>query len=344
MSRQPENTKTKISKPYQLSHQILYVMPTDTLLTATRTHLDLDPMHSVIIEPIKKGGSGRTIVRIKPEGYATYIGIYYTMERADNANYLPVSKFLKKARINVPEVLYDNIGRRCALIEDLGDTDLLSLKDEPWEVREPIYRSAFEQLDKLFYSRPPKDLEFQPPFDPELYKWEQDYFFDNLAEIYLRMSAGETTPLRDHPALAEIAQQLGASARHLVHRDFQSQNIIIKDGEAYLIDFQGMRRGRQEYDLASLLYDPYMNHSAEEREKLLDIWEDVTEERPLPDILEKCAIQRLMQALGAYGNLVSNKGDEWFEQYIPVAAKLLGELIEGKPVEAAIKPVLDLVK
>ncbi|MFC5050935.1 aminoglycoside phosphotransferase family protein [Rubritalea spongiae] len=319
-------------------------MPTDTLLTATRAHLDLEPTHSVIIEPIVKGGSGRTIVRIKPQGYPTYIGIYYTLERADNANYLPVSKFLKKAKLNVPEVLYDNTGRRCALIEDLGEVDLLSLKDEPWEVREPIYRSALSQLDKLFYTRAPKDLEFQPEFTPELYRWEQDYFYDNFAEIHLGMSSGETATLRNNPAMLKMAESLGASARHLVHRDFQSQNIIVKDEKAYLIDFQGMRRGRQEYDLASLIYDPYMEHSEQEREKLLDLWEDISEERPIDDIFKKCATQRLMQALGAYGNLVSNKGEDWFAQHIPAACRLLCDVITGSDVEQAIQPVLDVAK
>lgn len=319
-------------------------MPANTLLTAIRAHLDLEPTHTCIIEPITKGASGRTVIRLKPEGHPTYIGIHYTMERADNANYLPVANFLQKAKFNVPHVLYDNIGRCCALVEDLGDTDLHSLRDEPWEVREPIYRSAFDQLDKLFYSRPPKDLEFQPPFDPDMYLWEQDYFFDNLAEIHLGMSSGETKPLREHPALQHMAQSLGASARHLVHRDFQSQNLIVKDNKAYLIDFQGMRRGRQEYDLASLVYDPYMNHPADEREKLIDLWEDITEERPLDDILTKCATQRLMQALGAYGNLVSNKNEEWFAQHIPTAAALLREVVEDTELAEPILPVLDLIK
>ncbi len=318
-------------------------MPANTLLTAIRAHLELAPTHSVIIEPITKGASGRTIIRLKPEGYPTYIGIHYTMERADNANYLPVAEFLMDAKLNVPHVLYDNTSRCCALVEDLGDQDLLSMRDEAWEVREPFYRSAFEQLDKLFYTRPPKELEFQPAFDAEMYVWEQDYFFDQLAEIHLGMSSGETKELREHGALRRMADALGASSRHLVHRDFQSQNIIVYEGKAYLIDFQGMRRGRQEYDLASLIYDPYMNHSAEERAKLLDMWEDVTEERPLDDILTMCAIQRLMQALGAYGNLVSNKNEEWFAQHIPVAGALLRELVTGTDYAEAILPVLDLL-
>ena len=319
-------------------------MPANTLLTAIRAHLKLDPMHKVVIEPITKGASGRTIIRLKPEGHPNYIGIHYTLERADNANYLPVAEFLTNAKFNVPHVLYDNVGRCCALVEDLGDQDLHSLRNESWEVREPIYRSTFQQLDKLFYTRPPKDLEFQPPFDPAMYTWEQDYFYDNLAEIHLGMSAGETQKLREHPALKHMAESLVASSRHLVHRDFQSQNIIVKDGKAYLIDFQGMRRGRQEYDLASLIYDPYMNHPADEREKLIDLWEEITEERPIDDILNKCAVQRLMQALGAYGNLVSNKNDDWFAQHIPTAAAMLREIVTGTDLEEPIIPVLDLIQ
>ncbi len=318
-------------------------MPANTLLTAIRTHLKLKPTHSVVIEPITKGASGRTIIRLKPQGHPTYIGIHYTLERADNANYLPVSEFLSDAKLNVPHVLYNKTSHCYALVEDLGDVDLLSLKGEPWEVREPVYRSAFKQLDKLFYTRPPKDLEFQPEFDADMYVWEQEYFFDNLAESYLGMTPTETQPLRDHPALKHMSDSLGASARHLVHRDFQSQNIIVKDDKAFLIDFQGMRRGRQEYDLASLVYDPYMNHPADERERLIDIWEDVTEERPMDDILNKCATQRLMQALGAYGNLVSNKNEEWFAMHIPTAAALLRDIVTDTDLAEAILPVLDRI-
>ena len=90
-------------------------MPADTLLTAVRNYLKLGPTHTCIMEPITKGASGRTIIRLKPEGHRTYIGIHYTLDRKDNANYLPVSEFLSNAGFNVPEVIYDNPGRRVAL-------------------------------------------------------------------------------------------------------------------------------------------------------------------------------------------------------------------------------------
>lgn len=318
-------------------------MPTDTLLTAIRTHLALGPTHTCVIEPITKGASGRTIVRLHPEGFPTYIGIHYTLDRKDNANYLPVADFLREAGFNVPEVIYDNPGRRVALVEDLGDTDLLSLKDEPWEVKKPIYRSALEQLDKLFYTRAPKDLEFQPEFDTSLYRWEQDYFFDQLADELLDMNPAIVDELSEHPALTQMAKDLGASSRNLVHRDFQAQNIIAKDGKAWLIDFQGMRRGRQEYDLASLVYDPYMNLNPEERQKLLDLWEEVSEEEPIAPILQKCATQRLMQAMGAYAKIGRQPHQEWFLQHIPTAALILKEVIEGSDLEDPLMPVIDAV-
>jgi aminoglycoside/choline kinase family phosphotransferase len=110
-----------------------------------------------------------------------------------------------------------------------------------------------------------------------------------------------------------------------VHRDFQSQNIIIRNGQAYLIDFQGMRPGLAEYDVASLLYDPYVELAETERAELLTYYRGrqlengITVDGDFDLKLRLCAMQRLMQALGAYGFLGLVKGDKHFLQYIPNA-------------------------
>ena len=313
-------------------------MAADTLLTATRAHLDLHPTHQVIIEPIQTGASGRTILRMKPEGHPTFIGVHYTAERADNEFFLPLAHFLKEVGLNVPAVLYDNRGKNLALVEDLGDTELLSLKDAPFAEREPYYRSVFEQLDKLLYQKVPADLEMMPPFTEETYKWEQDYFIEKLVELHLGQDGDD---LRSDPQLASLRKRLGGAHRHLVHRDLQSQNILLHEGKAWLIDFQGMRLGHQEYDLASLIYDPYLDHSADDRERLLDLWEDINEERPIDALLRDCAIQRLMQALGAYGNIIHTYDNEWYRQHIPTAAKLLLDVIDDTPFEDSLRPILE---
>lgn len=312
-------------------------MPTEAILSTARQYLGVDPTVPITLEPIKRGASGRTIVRVKSPVHEPFIGIYWTEEREDNAQFIPVANFLKQAKFRVPAILHERARYRVALVEDLGDTDLYSLRDRPFAERLPIYQSALEQVDRMFYAKMAKEFHLMPPFDANLYRWEQQYFFEHLVENHLGMDAA---PLRKNPVFDALAERLGASARHLVHRDFQSQNLLIKDGQAWMIDFQGLRRGRQEYDLASLIYDPYMNHSADEREELLGLWESIGDERPEPGLFRSCAAQRLMQALGAYGNILKNRGDEWYRPHIATAAGFLGEVVSGTPLEAPLAPVL----
>lgn len=316
-------------------------MPTEAILSTARQFLGVDPTVPITLIPIKRGASGRTIVRVKTPVHETFIGIYWTEEREDNSQFVPVGKFLKQAKLRVPEIIHDRSRYRVALVEDLGDTDLLSLKDQPFKERLPLYRSAFEQIDRLFFARPPKDLDLMPPFDAKLYRWEQDYFFEHLVEDFLGQDA---SGLRKDPAFTDLSDRLGTVARHLVHRDFQSQNLLIKDDKTWMIDFQGLRRGRQEYDLASLIFDPYMDHSKDEREALLDLWEDVADERPEPTLFNECAAQRLMQALGAYANILNNHGDEWYRPHITTASRFLKEVTAGTTLETPLAPVLSAIR
>ena len=313
-------------------------MAADQILTSVRQYLDYDPTTPVTLEPIKRGASGRTIVRVKTEEYEPFIGIHWTDERPDNDFFPPVCHFLEKAGINVAGVLHEALKWRVMLVEDLGDADLLSLKDEPFETREPYYRSAFEQLDKLFYSRAGRSAEFNPNFDPAMYRWEQEYFFEHMVEGLLRLDADE---LREMPEFHDMAERLGGMSKHLVHRDFQSQNLMLFEDSVYWIDYQGMRRGRQEYDLASLIHDPYMDHPAEERERLMDLWEDVSEDRPAETVFRDCAIQRLMQAMGAFGNIIRHQGEEWYRPHVSAAARQLVDVIKGTPFEEPLEEILD---
>jgi aminoglycoside/choline kinase family phosphotransferase len=131
-----------------------------------------------------------------------------------------------------------------------------------------------------------------------------------------------------------------------VHRDFQSQNIVIKDGRACFIDFQGMRPGLPQYDLASLLYDPYVQLPDSERAELLAHYlAALTDlgQTPAADyaaIYDLCAMQRLMQALGAYGFLGHVKERAHFLAHIPAALVSLREVIERIPGMDGLKALL----
>jgi hypothetical protein len=170
-------------------------------------------------------------------------------------------------------------------------------------------------------------------FNAALYRWEQKYFCENCLGRYFKVGQSKCKEVAALPGLREIPKHLAGLPRVLVHRDFQSQNIIIENGQANLIDFQGMRPGLAEYDLASLLYDPYVDLAESERAELITYYRDERDKRGVTcsedfdSKLRLCAMQRLMQALGAYGFLGLVKGNKNFLQYIPRAVRSLRDTV-----------------
>ena len=103
-------------------------------------------------------------------------------------------------------------------------------------------------------------------FSPDLYRWERDYFREHFVRGFCGIELERPEEEELEAELSALADRLGKSGRCLVHRDLQSQNVMIRDGEPFLIDFQGMRFGSPFYDLGSLLCDPYVDLSDEEIE------------------------------------------------------------------------------
>ena len=144
---------------------------------------------------------------------------------------------------------------------------------------------------------------------------------------------------------AAIAEELAAKPRVLVHRDIQAQNVmILPDGRAGLIDFQGLRGGLAAYDLASLLHDPYVTLADEEQEELLAFYHALPGAAWNEGFAREFALgamQRLMQALGAYGNLGLNLGKKGFLAHAPVAAERLRTVARTVPEGAALAEMLE---
>lgn len=289
------------------------------------------------LSPIHQGASGRLIVRIGQP--APCIAIYWTDERPDNMGYVPVCTALNEAGVPVPAILASHTGPHdgMALVEDLGDDNLLAMKAAAWEHKKPYYVSALRDVHRLHQSSIPDGLELQPPFDEDMYRWEQAYFAEHFIG---RLKGGDPSSFLNHPACRSMAARLAGLARMPVHRDFQSQNIHIRDGRTWLIDFQGMRMGRPEYDLASLVYDPYMQLDPAEQEELLAAWENICSTPLDRDILAMCALQRLMQATGAFAKF-SLAGNAWYAGMIQPALASLAAIsatsLLAEPLSAVVE-------
>ena len=323
-------------------------MNPETLLQQTRIRFPRFHDAAVKISPIEKGGSDRKFYRIRLSSEHTLILVKYTLEREENRRHVEIAEFLAAQRIRVPKIYFHDPSEGLIWIEDLGEADLWSYRDESWLVRRAFYESALEEIVKLHgvseaeASKIGHDLPTE--FNAALYAWEQHYFFENCLGRYFGLDGEKLRALMELPALSSIAEHLASLPRVLVHRDFQSQNIVIRNGQAHLIDFQGMRLGLAEYDLASLLYDPYVKLSSAEGEELLLHYRAIAAVNNKPvraqfdETLRRCAMQRLMQALGAYSFLGLVKGHKHFLQHIPKAVRSLRNVVAKidnlKPLES----------
>ncbi len=293
----------------------------------------------VRLDLIVKGGSDRYYYRATAHGGTgpeTAIIMVYTDKRPDNPAFFSATGVLRCCGARTMEIYHHDPSQRIAWMEDLGKEDL-------WERRQidpvlALYRDTLKQVAFLHRrnaaSLPAEWQEsLQPAFDARLYQWEQGYFFDQFASRFSILPAAGLEGLRQSAPFADLAETLAALPRTLVHRDFQSQNIIVRDGRAWMIDYQGVREGRPEYDVASLLYDPYVNLTAAERAELFAFYQNLRRESDgaeiSPEVLAMAACQRLMQALGAYGKLGVADGKTAFLRHIPAAVANLREVLDS---------------
>ena len=302
---------------------------------------------SVSVEAIEKGGSGRKFWRVSAGG-ETMIMVRYTEERPENRYYVVIGQFLAGVGVRVPKVFFHDEGEGVILMEDAGGKDLWSYRGASWPERRALYQRTLDQALTL-HTRAhtaPKCPHLQQEFNAALYQWEQDYFIEHCLGRHFGIPSAEIATMVERPRLVEIAAHLAAQPRCLVHRDFQSQNVIVRNGEACLIDFQGLRPGLAQYDLASLLLDPYVDLTRAERDELLAHYLSglLGAGRPGQEqflrLYDLCAMQRLMQALGAYGKLGHVDGRTHFLQHIPPAVARLRDVLERIPGLDALRGLL----
>jgi hypothetical protein len=279
--------------------------------------------------PLPGRGSDRSFFRLKWSSAGSAILVRYDPKRQENAYYADIALFLHEIAVSVP-MLISHDPKRCLMImEDLGDRDLWSLREVPWERRKVFYRKILAIIHKL-HSFPEKlfpasKVRIMEGFGPELYRWERDYFRDHFVKGLCGIELDPVSADNLEMELSALAERLHRTGRCLIHRDLQSQNVMILSGEPFLIDFQGMRFGSLFYDLGSLLCDPYVVFSLQELgELLLFYYKLTTRDLDWPAFQEhfwEASAQRLMQALGAYAFLGRRKGLKTFLDHIPAGLR-----------------------
>lgn len=301
------------------------------------------------VTPIAGAGSGRKYYRIQS---GSRVSVLQESAKVDDdfKRFVDFSKTFRDFGLPVPRVYAVDESACQVLQEDMGTQTLLDdvLSDGKFSGSTRIlYQEVIDTLNKwqkasssLFASR--TDLWLRR-FDYAALKWETDYFTENYLKAYKGFA--EIPDCMSH-FFATLALVVDAQPKVLMHRDFQSQNIMVKpNSEIAFVDFQGARRGSMYYDLASLLWDPYVSMPVSMVKDFFDYWyhssskvKDFSKEEAWEAFL-LASLQRVMQAMGAYCFLSKVKKIEKFEKYIEPGRIRLKEVFnEFKQVAAVLDP------
>ena len=306
------------------------------------------------IQPLQGelGGSGRKIVRLSGGGQSA-IGILYGI-REENRAFLEFSKHFRRHGLPVPEIYAEDLDQGAYLEEDFGDTTLFEFlsanrvgdKIAPGAVA--AYRKVVAVLPR-FQIEAARDLDYsvcypRASFDRQSIAWDLNYFkyyFLRLAGISFNEQALED----DFDALTNFL--LSADRDYFMYRDFQSRNVMLRDGEPYFLDYQGGRKGALQYDVASLLYDAKADLPPELRQALLELYiARVQEFREIKreDFLRyfyAYVYVRILQALGAYGFRGFYERKAHFLQSVPFALKNLRWLLHNVTLPIALPTLME---
>ena len=295
-----------------------------------------------------QAGSSRIFVRISETAgkKRSFILVEWDSKDEDWPRFLNIPREVSPYVSFLPEIYASDSALGLILEEDLGHRTLNSAVSVRGGVRTTIIDAYCRVLFSLCAWQS-LDAKTSPTIaartmDAETFLWETDYF---ARRCVVDFCGCEKAPLggaweSERRALAGAAASLPKS---FIHRDFQSENILLNGAMVRFVDFQGARLGPPAYDVASLLYDPYVSLlNARLTTRLFEYYRSLALRVKVGQHdFDICAAQRLMQACGAYGNLSIHKGKARYRQFMPVALDRLKSIMERLPEYPAIKNVVE---
>lgn len=291
------------------------------------------------VEGLGVSGSSRRYFRLSGAG-SSLIGVIGTDE-AENRAFITIARHLRGKGIHVPEVLAVSSDGLYYLQEDLGSVSLFdaiaqgrNAGGEYSESERELLCSAIAALPRIqFEGAKGMDWSVCFPdreFNSRMVRFDLNYF----KYCFLKTSGASFDEIRLQDDFDRLEEDLLACPSDcLMYRDFQTRNVMLKDGEPWFIDFQGARKGPLWYDVASFIYQARSRFGAELCDELVDAylealkpWRDIPKAEFM-STLRIFALFRMLQVLGAYGFRGRFEKKAHFLESIPFAMAGLRELL-----------------
>ena len=254
--------------------------------------------------------------------------------------------------MRIPEIFAVDGEAGVILLEDCGDESLEDAwRRGGWEEAGPHYDAAMEMMAAMQEApgAPAGErIALARRFDPEFFTNElhhtRKYAFEHLLGM-------ETDERALDAAFRELCEEICRIPFRLTHRDYHSRNLMVLDEAVFAIDFQDARMGPATYDLASLVFDSYVDLGATARDYLIArYWETCghrlfSAKEEYERALRATAIQRNLKAIGTFAYQKAVRGAERYLASIPHTARMVQAHFERRrdlgPLRALLGPFLD---
>lgn len=271
----------------------------------------------------------------------SFIGVYGNQVK-ENKAFIEICKIFNECGIPAPKVLAVSEDFQYYLTSDLGNESLFfdHIAREFDEECVALLHKTVAMLPKIQFEIG-KKLDFSicypvPEFDERGIRWDLNYFKYNFLKLSpIEFDEALLEDCFDH-LVGELlcsGDSTSVNGNTFLYRDFQSRNVMIKDGEPHFIDFQGGRKGPIYYDLVSFVYQAKAGIPTEIREDLIRTYLEnlkaytTVDEKDFREKLMLFALFRNLQVLGAYGYRGLIEGKAHFISSIPFAIKNLKNLL-----------------
>ena len=307
------------------------------------------------LTPLAGDASTRDYVRLTHAGGTRLSSIGMIMPEPFTKETLPfidVCAHFREIGIRVPEIFGVDEAAGVILLEDCGDESLEDAwRRGGWEETGPHYDDAIDMM-ALMQEAPtsPADgrIALARRFDAEFFTNELHHTRKFAFESLLGM---ETDERMLNAAFRELCGEICRIPFRLTHRDYHSRNLMVLDDAVFAIDFQDARMGPALYDLASLVFDSYVDLGAAAREYLITRYWETCGQRLFSDkeeyerALRGTAIQRNLKAIGTFAYQKAARGAERYLESIPHTARMVREHFEKREdlghIRASLDPFLD---
>jgi aminoglycoside/choline kinase family phosphotransferase len=302
------------------------------------------------VVPLTGDASDRRYFRVlNQDGPSIVLALYAAAFDVTALPFVNVATLLAQMPVPIPEVLghADDLG--ILALQDLGDVTLQAhLGAATPAEHAALYRQAVALIATLQRRgeqlSSPQYLPYGISFDVEKLTWELEFFTKHFLEAYrgVTLADDERGALREE--FAAIVQELASEPRVLCHREYHSRNLMLREAELYIIDFQDARMGPDTYDLVSLLRDSYVDLPERVVDDLIAYFlalKGQTDDEPgFRRRFDVMALQRNLKALGTFGYQTTARRNPVYIQYIPRTLRYVRDNLNTQPRFARLRELL----